>query len=247
MTLRAIRRLGAVAGHVLHGVWVVAREFRTAGEVHRLMRIQWWARRLLHLLGVEVITEGGAGAGGQLIVANHVSWLDIVAVHAACPRARFVSKADVRHWPVIGTLVDAAGTLYIERESKRDAMRVVHQMAAALQAGDAVAVFPEGTTGDGHALLPFHANLMQAAVATATPVQPLALRFSEPGHAVSPAAVYIGDTTLVQSLWNIARAQGLQVRVRYLPPVDPTGHDRRSLSRLLQDRISAALPQQEHA
>jgi 1-acyl-sn-glycerol-3-phosphate acyltransferase len=126
-------------------------------------------------------------------------------------------------------------------------MRVVHQMAAALQSGDAVAVFPEGTTGDGHALLPFHANLLQAAVVTSTPLQPLSLRFSEPGHAVSPSAIYVGDTTLVQSLWRIACAQGLQVRVRYLSPVDPAGHDRRSLSRLVQERISAALPQEDPA
>ena len=83
----------------------------------------------------------------------------------SCP-ARFVSKADVRHWPVLGRLVDAAGTLYIERERKRDAMRVVHQMAEALRAGDTLAVFPEGTTTDGHSLLPFHANLLQAAIAT---------------------------------------------------------------------------------
>lgn len=247
MTLRAVRRLSMVAWHVLRGVWIAAREFRSAGEVHRHMRIQWWARRLLHLLGVEVVTEGSAASGGQLIVANHISWLDIVAVHASCPRARFVSKADVRHWPVIGALVDAAGTLYIERESKRDAMRVVHQMAAALQNGDAVAAFPEGTTGNGHTLLPFHANLLQAAVATGLPVQPVALRFSEPGHTVSPSAAYVGDTTLLQSLWSIACAQDLKVRVRYLPPVDPAGHDRRSLSRLLQDRISAALPQEAHA
>ena len=91
--------------------------------------------------------------------------------------ARFVSKADVRHWPLLGWLVACGGTLFIERERKRDALRVVHQMAEALQAGETVAVFPEGTTSDGHGLLPFHANLLQAAIATETPVQPVALRY----------------------------------------------------------------------
>ena len=80
-----------------------------------------------------------------------------MAVHAVCPEARFVSKADVQRWPLVGRLVDAGATLYIQRERRRDAMRVVHQMAAALKAGDTVAIFPEGTTADGRTLLPFHA------------------------------------------------------------------------------------------
>ena len=108
------------------------------------------------------------------------------AVNAVHP-ARFVSKADVGHWPFIGYLVASGGTLFIERERKRDALRVVHQIAAALQAGDIVAVFPEGTTSDGHDVLPFHANLLQAAIATAAPVQPLVLRYRDAHAAVSRA------------------------------------------------------------
>ena len=126
-----------------------------------------------------------------------------------CPQARFVSKADVRHWPLLGWLVDAAGTLYIERERKRDAMRVVHQMAEALAAGDMVAVFPEGTTGDGRALLPFHANLLQAAIAAGAPVQPVALRFSDAGACGSARrSASLGDTTLVQQPVDASPAPG---------------------------------------
>ncbi len=244
-TVIGVGRLCGVTAHIVRGLWIVAREFRTAGALHRHQRIQWWSSRLLQRLGITVTSEGALPSGAHLLVANHVSWLDIIAVHAVLPQARFVSKADVRHWPVIGALVDAAGTLYIERENKRDALRVVHQMAAALKVGDIVAVFPEGTTGDGRHLLPFHANLLQAAIATDTPVLPVALRFSEPGHPVSPSAAYIGDTTLLQSLWRIATAQNLQVTVRYLAPVHSTGCDRRALSALLHERISAALPQEE--
>ena len=91
---------------------------------------------------------------------------------------RFVSKADVRHWPLIGSLARGAGTLFIERESRRDAMRVVHHMAERLTAGDVLAIIPEGTTSDGVSLLPFHANLLQAAIATNAPVLPVALRFT---------------------------------------------------------------------
>ena len=196
---------------------------------------------MLRRLGVEVRVSGTAHPGAVLMVANHVSWLDIPALHASAPRARFVSKADIAHWPLLGRLARAGGTLFIERERKRDALRVVHEVADALKQADAVAVFPEGTTGAGHEVLPFHANLLQAAIVTATAVQPIALRYSEPGHAVSVAAQYTGDTTLGQSLMKVCRARGLVVEVRFLP-AEPVGElDRRALAQRLHDRISDEL------
>ncbi|PXW93845.1 lyso-ornithine lipid acyltransferase [Sphaerotilus hippei] len=237
-----VARLLAVVAHVFHGVWIAARHFGPSSEeAHRHRLITWWSAGLLRRLGVRLGSEGACPDGGHLLVANHVSWLDIIAVHAVCPHARFVSKADVKRWPVLGWLIGAAGTLFIERESKRDALRVVHEMAAALQSGQTVAVFPEGTTSDGAAVLPFHANLLQAAVTTNTPVQPLVLRYAEPGHAVSPRAAYIGDTSLLQSLWWIATARELTVHVRLLPVVSTTGLERRALARTLEERIAAVL------
>lgn len=177
----------------------------------------------------------------MLLVANHVSWLDIIVLHAVCPQARFVSKAAVRHWPVIGRLTEAADSLFIERESKRDALRVVHHMAEALRAGDTVAVFPEGTTSDGRSVLPFHANLLQAAVVTAAPLQPLALRYTDAAGSPSLAAAYIGTTTLVQSLWAVVRASRLQVHVQPLPALDSGAADRRDLAKRLETGILSAL------
>jgi 1-acyl-sn-glycerol-3-phosphate acyltransferase len=175
-----------------------------------------------------------------LFVANHVSWLDILAINAVQP-ARFVSKADVRHWPFIGWMVACGGTLFIERERKRDALRVVHQVAEALRAGEIVAVFPEGTTADGHALLPFHANLLQAAIATEVPVQPVALRYSDRRHAISPAAAYVGDTTLAQSVKWVVGADGLKVHVQMLLPEGTRHLDRRALAERLQAQVGSAL------
>ena len=214
--LRAAWRLARVVVHGLHGLAIVLPLFGRFDVTQRQARICWWAGKMLRVLGMRLHVDGAFRPGAKLIVANHVSWLDIMAVHAVCPEARFVSKAEVRHWPLVGRLVGAAGTLYIERERRRDAMRVVHQMADALRAGDSVAVFPEGTTSDGRELLPFHANLLQAAIATATPVQAVALRFSDATHRVSPATLYIGDTSLAASLWWIARAEGLEVHMRVL-------------------------------
>ncbi len=238
--LRGAWRLLRVLLHVLHGVGIVLLRFPLPEPV-RLARVRWWAAKMLRVAGVRVEVTGAPREGGTLLAGNHVSWLDIVAIHAVAPQARFVSKADVRHWPLLNRLVDAAGTLYLERERRRDAMRVVHHMGEALAAGDMVAVFPEGTTGEGPAPLPFHANLLQAAIATATPVQPVALRFSDASDGFSKAVVYVGDTTLVQSLWRVACAQDLRVHLRFLEPLCSASAERRLLAEQLRGRIEAAL------
>ena len=239
--LRSVWRLARCVLHGLHGVGLVLWRFPRLDLEARRARIRWWSGRMIALLGAELRVEGQFRAGAKLVVANHVSWLDILAVHAVCPEARFVSKADVKQWPLVGRLVDSAQTLYLERERKRDALRVVHQIAEALKAGDTVAAFPEGTTGDGVTLLPFHANLLQAAIATETPVQPVALRYADAAHAVSPAAQWLGDTTLAGSLWKLAGAQGLVVHVRVLTAEGSRHADRRALSEHVRTLIAEAL------
>jgi 1-acyl-sn-glycerol-3-phosphate acyltransferase len=239
--VRAVWRLARTAVHVLHGAAIVITHWRRLDLAQRHARVAWWSAKQLRLLGVRYAVHGQFRAGGSLLVANHVSWLDIALIHSACPQARFVSKADVKHWPLVGLLTKAGDTLYIERKHKRDAMRVVHQMAEALNAGNTIAVFPEGTTGDGRALLPFHANLLQAAITTGTPVQVLALRYSQPGHDVSPAVAWIGDTSLLQSLWSIATAHDLQASVAVLSPQGSAHAERRALAGHLRNVIADAL------
>ncbi len=239
--VRAAWRLLRVLVHLLHGVAIVMLRFRGLERTLRHRRVRWWAQKMLRVVGVGLQGVGGAQGGGTLLVINHISWLDIVAIHALCPEARFVSKAEVKRWPLVSRLVDAADSLYLERERRRDAMRVVHHMGEALAAGDTVAVFPEGTTGAGHCLLPFHANLLQAAIATERPVQPVALRFADASEPVSRAVVYVGNTSLLQSLWLVACAQGLQVRVQFLAPHESAGAARRDLAERLRVAIEVAL------
>lgn len=234
---RLLRTLGQIAAGLVTVTVVLPR----LDEAGRQRRVQAWAAATLRALGLRLEVEGSAAPGGALLVANHVSWLDILAVHAVCPRARFVSKADVRAWPLLNRLVDAAGTLYLTRENRRDALRVVHGIAEALRAGDTVAVFPEGTTSDGHGLLPFHANLLQAPVAAAAPVQPLALRYRDAAGEPSLAPAYIGQMTLLRSVWQVALARGLVVRLRWLPPHRPPHGERRALAEALHADIAAAL------
>ena len=230
---------------VLEGAVICAVVFPFLKPPQRLQSVGRWSARMLRSLGIALHTTGEPRHGATLLVANHISWLDILAINAVHP-ARFVSKADVRGWPLLGWLVACGGTLFIERERKRDAMRVVHQVADALASGDTVAVFPEGTTSDGHALLPFHANLLQAAIATETPVQPVALHFCDAQHAVSPAAAYVGDTSLVQSLWWVVNARGLRVHVTWLPALGSRHLDRRALAGHLRSQIEQTLSVTEY-
>lgn len=237
---RASWRLLRATMHVLHGMAVMTR-FPALDEAGRHERIRWWSAGLVRAMGLTLQVSGTPRPGATLLVANHVSWLDIAAIHAAAPHARFVSKADVQRWPLLGWLIRNAGTLFIERERKRDAVRVVHAMAESLQAGQTVAVFPEGTTGLGPDLLPFHANLLQAAVSTGTPVQPVALRFYSDRESYSSEVTFVGETTLLQSIWRIASAHGLGVQVQLLQPVATRHADRRRLAEHLRELIEERL------
>jgi len=239
--VRAVWRLLRMALHLLHGMAVMALRFPALDAAGRQARIRWWSAKLVRLAGLQLEVRGTPRPGAALLLANHVSWLDIAALHAVAPQARFVSKADVLGWPLLGWLIRGAGTLFIERERKRDALRVLHQVADALRAGDCVAVFPEGTTGDGAALLPFHANLLQAAISVEVPVQGVALRYSDPQHRFSPAAQFLGETTLLQSVWRMLSAQGLCVHVELLAPQGARHADRRALATQLRSQIHARL------
>jgi 1-acyl-sn-glycerol-3-phosphate acyltransferase len=238
--LRALWRLARALLHALGGLATIVFVFPRLDVPQRNARVQAWARRMLDLLGIGLRLHGHPPVHGPvLLVANHISWLDILVMHAA-RHCRFVSKADVQRWPLIGALATGAGTLYIARESRRDAMRVVHQMAASLLAGDILAVFPEGTTSDGVDLLPFHANLIQAAVAAQVPAQPVALSFVDTAtgqRSLSPC--YIGDDTLVGSLWRTLTGPAITAVVSYGTPQTADGRDRRAWARDLRQAVQA--------
>lgn len=225
---RAVWRLLRALQHLLAGLLTLLLVYPRLAPAQREIRVQVWSREMLARLGIRLEVLGTPLAQGPvLLVANHISWLDITALHAA-RFCRFVSKADVQRWPLIGALAHGVGTLFIERASRRDAMRVVHQMAERLRQSDVLAVFPEGTTSDGEHLLPFHANLLQAAIAAEAPVQPVALQFVQGRSGVrSRAPNYVGDDTLLGSVWRTVRARGITVRLVFGAAQDAAGRDRR--------------------
>jgi len=202
--------------------------------------VQQWAQRFLAIWRIRLEVHGQPPQRGPLLlVANHISWLDILVLHAA-GFCRFVAKSDVGRWPVIGMLATGAGTLYIERASPRDALRVVHHMRDALGRGEVLAVFPEGTTSNGITLLPFHANLIQAAISAHAPAQPVALQFID-GASGQPslAPIYVDDQTLVGSVWRTLTTPGLRAVVRYGQPQPSGGRERRAWAAELRAAVSA--------
>ncbi|UUZ67114.1 1-acyl-sn-glycerol-3-phosphate acyltransferase [Polaromonas sp. P2-4] len=236
--LRFCSMLLRAMAHAVSGFWTIKTIFPKLEQVEQEGRVQVWAGEMLRIVGIELEVKGSAPVRGPvLLVANHISWLDILVMHAS-RHCRFVSKSDVKGWPFVSTLAHGAGTLYIERESRRDAHRVVVQMAERLRAGDILAVFPEGTTGDGITLLPFHANLIQAAIEASVPVQPVALKFIDAASgAVSFAPSYVGDETLIGSIWRTLTATGLKAVVTFGEAQAPQGQTRRLWAQTLREDI----------
>ena len=238
--VRAAWRLLRVVLHIFIGVVTVYTVMPRLSVAKRHVRVQVWSLVMLDRLGIQLVVEGSPPiVGPMLLVSNHISWVDIAVMHAT-RHCRFVSKDEIARWPVVSTLAKAADTLYITRESRRDAMRVVHQMAECLQGGDVLAIFPEGTTGDGSTLLPFHANLLQAAISAGAPVQPVALQFVDAASGqISFAPCYVGDDTLWQSLWRTLCADNVQAVVRFGTPERSQGRDRRTWAADLRQTIAA--------
>ncbi len=235
--LRAAWRLMRALAHILAGLLTILLRFPRLSAEQRALRVQGWSRGMLGHLGIRLQVEGEATMPGPLLlVANHISWLDITSLHAA-RFCRFVSKADVARWPLIGALASGVGTLFIQRDSRRDAMRVVHHMADSLRGGDVLAVFPEGTTSDGVDLLPFHANLLQAAITAGAPVQPVALQFLDARGERSLAPCYVGDDTLLVSVWRTARARGITVRIVFGTLQEAQGRERRTWAQDLREEV----------
>lgn len=203
----------------------------------------WWSRALLKLLNVRHESCGQPVLAPKLaclLVANHISWLDIFAVNSVTP-AQFVAKSEVNGWPVLGWLVQRSGTLFIRRSVRNDTVRVNASMVGLLRQGRAVAVFAQGTSATPEQPVRFHAPLLQSAVAAGAQVQPIAIFYHDRHGVPHDAAAFVGDITLMQSLWKIVRTPGIQVTVTYLPPMDALGQDRRALAATAQYMVNARL------
>ncbi len=229
--------------HVIAGVLFILRRFPRLSATQRDREVLAWAGRLLAILGVRVTVHGrppDVHHSGALLVANHVSWLDISLLHSLCP-VRFVSKAEVRDWPVVGRLAVASGTLFLERSRKADAHRLNGEMADLLRAGDCLALFPEGTTSDGSGLLPFYPSLLQPAIQAGAPVWPVAIRYRHPDGRLNLDAAYFNHMSLGRSLLKILGQREIRAEVHFLDPIPTAGQRRRELAGQAAAAIRAVL------
>lgn len=236
-------RLCRVCLHLCAGLLTAALVFPFVGKAGRNRLVRRWSRQLLSVCRVRLLLRGDAGSLDReraLIVANHVSWLDIFVINSFLP-CRFVAKSDIRDWPLIGWLCDKSGTIFISRGRIRDVRRIFENLVASLKDGEHVAFFPEGTTAAQGTLLPFHANLFEAAIDASVPVQPFALRYLDAAGRLHPAADFIGEMSFVESMLMILRSPAMQAELRILPVLESEGAHRRELAEASSAVIAGAL------
>src|SRR5487761_2237832 len=237
---RAARAMRTVL-HLFEGLATTVVVFPWLSADSRRHRVRHWSARLLRMLAVEVRMVGALHDGGNvLIVANHVSWLDIFVLNSVQPM-RFIAKSELARWPLLGRLVRDVGTLFVERSRRHDAHRVTIEAYEALASGDVVAIFPEGTTTDGTRLLPFKSSLLQPIVNARGALQPVAMRYRAPDGSLSTAAAYAGDMTFFASFWRICGERRIAVDLILPPALPARGRHRRELAASAEAAIREAL------
>jgi 1-acyl-sn-glycerol-3-phosphate acyltransferase len=211
---------------------------------------RWWLRAgsqvMLRAAGVRLRLVGAWPAeDGALVVANHLSWIDVLALGGVAP-VRSVAKREVGEWPIVGGLARCAGALFVDRAGLRALPAMVTAVADALRSGDCVAVFPEGTTWCGAAAGPFRRAAFQAALDVGAPVRPVAITLRHADGSRARAAAFVGEQSLLDSMLRVVRTPGLTCKLTPLPGLRPTG-DRRDLARRAEEAIAHATGVQHHA
>lgn len=229
--------------HLLVGLLTCALIFPWADQAGRDWCIKHWSIKTLVIFGVTLKISGPVpdrSAAQALIVANHISWLDIFVINSIHP-CRFVTKSDVRTWPLIGWLCAKSGAIFIARGRLRDVRKIFEGLVVSIRAGERVAFFPEGTTSAQGGLSPFHANLFEAAIDAEVPIRPYALRYTDAQGRLHPAADFIGDMSAVQSMIAVFSAGKMEAELICLPIIETKDCLRRDLASAAQYSIASAL------
>ena len=232
MLLKYLRLLHAF----VRAFWILWSHFPKASREQKLALIQKWSTHVLCIMGIQVCMDSPShpptSPEPQLLVANHVSWLDVLVIQSLRPSI-FVAKSEVRNWPWVGSIAQACGVIFVDRSSPSSARNMVDEVANALQNGYCVAGFPEGTSSEGREVSLFHANLFEAAIHRQVQVYPVALRYTDKttGHLCTKAA-FVGDISFVASLHQVMCTNAIHVVVHAGKPLSPQGHSRRTLAHL---------------
>lgn len=197
-----------------------------------------WSRAVCRVFGLRLVVRGEVGAGPLLVVANHISWIDITVIRSVA-RMGFVSKAEIDDWPVIGYLARIGGTVFHQRGSHDSASGVADVMAKRLREGGNVAIFPEGGILPGPGIKRFHGRMFAAAIDTASPVQPVMLRYMRDGRHVHDVTFIRGEH-FVGNLFRLLRQKSCMAEVVVLPLIDSTGKQRRPLAAEAEEAVRTA-------
>ncbi|MFZ0887505.1 MAG: lysophospholipid acyltransferase family protein [Candidatus Binataceae bacterium] len=236
------RRLSRVSAHLL-ATWVKGLGGKGLWQEEQRQRaLARWAKDTLEIFNVRVCLKGRRSCVERpaLIVANHVSWLDI-CVLASVSGARFVAKSEVRSWPLIGSAARRFSSLFHIRGHFRDAARIKDRVSAALRSGECVTVFPEGTTTGGLAVWTFYPAMLQAAIDASAVVQPVSIRYLSPDGAPNHAPVFVDDMTLAESIRRVLREREIVAELVMGEPLSPIGRTRRQLAGLARKFIAESL------
>ena len=242
LTSRGTRlfRISRVALHLVRGL-ATAVLFPFQNSAARSAHIRRWSARLIALLGVTLHVHGKPHVERPLmLVANHVSWLDIFAIDSVVA-TRFVAKSEIRSWPLLGWLCARAGTLFIERSRRRDIQRVNAEVGAVLAAGEVFGVFAEGTTTDGLSVAKFHSSLLAPALDANAYVQPVAIRYERSDGSTCIEAAYDGDKSFLDTLGAMLTQREIVARVWFLPVLTEVSRDRRELTGRTREAIALTL------
>lgn len=234
--------------HLLVGLAKVALLFPLLDTAGRERRVQRWSRQLVAICGVKLRFDQARQAepaSPALIICNHISWLDIFVINALHP-CRFVAKSDIRSWPLIGWLCAHTGTIFIARGRAREVRRIYEDLVRSIHDGQRVAFFPEGTTSPQGVVLPFHANLFEAAIEAEVPVQPYAVRYLDADGSLHSSADFVGDMSFVESVIAIMKSGGMTAELIRLPSIDTVGAHRRELAVAAHEAVAGVLLTSEH-
>lgn len=220
------------------GIIAVSCLFPLGRSKARWLISQWWARQVLNALGVEMVVEGDQGdlKGPLVIISNHISWVDIPVILALF-KVHFVSKSDIKSWPIIGFLAAKTGTIFLEKKNKRSLPNVVKTLGEALDENKKILLFPEGTTGRGDSVLPFRSPLLEVAVKSKTSVVPIAIRYFNHDSSPNFSAAYVDDDTFMKTLVRIVSAPVTRVKVNIAGMIYPEHTDRKNLAMKLRDQV----------
>ncbi len=242
--LRVFARIARLLAVVMLGLGMASLFglFERLGINASAQRRQRWSRifmkRLTAALPFRVKVTGQLPEQPMLWVSNHVSWTDIPLLGMLAPLS-FLSKAEVRTWPVAGWLAHKAGTLFIRRGGG-DSQLLRRQISQHLQQDCALLIFPEGTTTDGRSLRTFHGRLLASAIDCEIALQPIALRYLRDGQP-DVIAPFIGDDDLLSHLMRLFGQPCADVEIQLLAPIASRGEERAALAFKAQQAISEAL------